>query len=114
MLKKLILISLGVVSLNLACAAGLSAPTYVQYSASMSEKRSAVKGVIKTANETKAQKVYIYYHDSKSQEMANDISSKIKNKLPTGCSVVVLEQATGQPKYPSSVTPEGVALFVQN
>ena len=114
MLKKLILISLGALSLNLACAAGLSAPTYVQYSASMSEKRTAVKGVIETATQTKAQKVYIYYHDSKSQELANNISSKIQDKLPAGCSVAVVDQATGEPKYPSTVTPDGVALFVQN
>jgi len=53
-------------------------------------------------------------HDSKSQEMANKVSSKIQDKLPDGCSVVVLDQATGQPKYPSSITPEGITLFVQN
>lgn len=114
MLKKLILISVGALSLNLACAAGLSVPTYIQYSASMSEKRTAVKGVLDTAAQTKAQKVYIYYHDSKSQELANNISSKIQDKLPAGCTVSVLDQATGEPKYPSSVTPDGVALFVQN
>ena len=114
MLKKLILVCLGFFSLSIACAAGLGSPTYVQYSASTFEKRSALKSVIETANETKAQKIYIYYHDSKSQEMANKVSSKIQDKLPDGCSVVVLDQATGQPKYPSSITPEGITLFVQN
>ena len=114
MLKKLILIGVGVFSLSLACAEGLGSPTYIQYNMSLFEKRSAIKSIIETANETKSQKVYIYYHDSKSQEIANKVSSKIQDKLPDGCSVVVLDQSTGQPKYPSSITPEGITVFVQN
>lgn len=90
-----------------------AAPVFVEYSMSMSDKKSTVSQVVEDAKSSNASAVYIYYHDSKSQDMASKIKDKIQGKLPASTKVVLLDQTTGTPKYTGSKTPDGVAIVTQ-
>lgn len=107
-------------SLGLAIVAGsvlasdLSAPVFIEYESSMSAKKKAITNVIENASTTHAKNIYIYYHDSKSQELAGKIQSRMADKVPTGCKTVLVDQSSGTPKYPATATPNGVAMIVGN
>ncbi len=95
-------------------ASSLSTPSYVLYNDSMSVKKAKVQQVIESAVENNASKIYIYYHDEKSQEFAIRLSNKITAKLPTNCSLIIVDQNNSNPKYSSTITPEGVTLITEN
>lgn len=114
MKKYLLGLLLGASVVGSSFAASLSSPSYVQYSDSMSTKKATIKQVIETASQTHASKIYIYYHDEQSQELAIKISNKITGRVPSGCVVNLVDQKDGEPKYPSTVTPNGVALVIEN
>lgn len=94
-------------------ASSLSTPSYVLYNDSMSVKKDKVHQVIESAVQNNASKIYIYYHDEKSQEFAIRLSNKITAKLPANCSLTIVDQNNSTPKYPSTITPEGVTLIAE-
>ncbi len=93
---------------------GFSAPAYVEYNNSMSEKKTTVKNILENAALYDSSTIYIYYHDSKSKDMAAKIQSRIQDKLPPHTTLVLLDQVTGTPKYPYQYTPDGVAIVSKN
>lgn len=96
-------------------SAGYSAPTFIDPESSMSDKRAAVKSIVENLPTTGTNIMYIYYHDAKSQDMANNIQNKIKDKIPSNTTISLVNQATGTPAYPFTTTPaNGVAITVKN
>lgn len=101
--------------MNLACALGLSAPTYIEPDSSFQVKKDLVKNVLESAKAANSKNIYIYYHDSKSQNMANNIRDRIQGKVPSDCNVSVVDKTSGTPKYPAQaqINPNGVVIFYQ-
>lgn len=112
---KRLLLSLGLVlMISGVFAASLDQPVFIEYESSMSAKKKAITGVIETATNTHAKNIYIYYHDTKSQELAGKIQSRINDKVPEGCAISLVDQNSGSPKYPATTTPNGIAMVIGN